>query len=135
MDGKKNDRKENRRVKAKKEAAKAKKQMNRVKKDIATEESNETSSQAPQSKAKINENTNETGEIIKEINENTNETGELIEETEEEKRVPLVAGAPVQGEVEFESVEEAAERREFESLMQYADELHRARKEQESIVC
>ena len=135
MDGKKNDRKENRRVKAKKEAAQAKKQMNRVKKDIATEESNETSSQAPQSKAKINENTNETGEIIKEINENTNETGELIEETEEEKRVPLVAGAPVQGEVEFESVEEAAERREFESLMQYADELHRARKEQESIVC
>ena len=128
MDGKKNDRKENRRVKAKKEAAKAKKQMNRVKKDIATEESDDTSSQTPQSKAKISENTNE-------ISENTNEINEFIEETEEEKRVPLVAGAPVQGEVEFESAEEAAERREFESLMQYADELHRARKEQESIVC
>ena len=135
MDGKKNDRKENRRVKAKKEAAKAKKQMNRVKKDIATEESDETSSQTPQSKAKINENTNEISENTNEISENTNETDELIEETEEEKRVPLVAGAPVQGEVEFESAEEAAERREFESLMQYADELHRARKEQESIVC
>ena len=66
------------------------------------------------------------------------ENGETNVETKVEtgekssgEKVPLVAGAKVQGEVEFESAEEAAERKEFESLMQYADELHRARKERE----
>lgn len=85
-------------MKAKKEAAKAEKQMNRVKHDIATE--------------------------------NGETSGETSGERGREK-VPLVAGAKVQGGVEFESAEEAAERREFESLMEYADELHRARKERE----
>ena len=66
--------------------------------------------------------------------ENWDTNGETKVETGEEssgEKVPLVAGAKVQGEVEFESAEEAAERKEFESLMQYADELHRARKERE----
>lgn len=59
------------------------------------------------------------------------ETGEEPSGESVREKVPLVAGAKVQGEVEFESAEEAAERKEFESLMQYADELHRARQERE----
>ena len=93
-------------MKAKKEAAKAEKQMNRVKHDIATQ-NGETSGET---------------------------SGETDGETSGERgreKVPLVAGAKVQGGVEFESAEEAAERRECESLMEYADELHRARKERE----
>lgn len=84
--------------------------MNRVKHDIATEN----------------------GEAKVETNVETNvETKVETGEKSSGEKVPLVAGAKVQGEVEFESAEEAAERKEFESLMQYADELHRARKERE----
>ena len=84
--------------------------MTRVKKDIASEEA-EAEAEAE-------------AETVEEV---------VVErETKREtEKVPLVAGATVQGEVEFESPEEAAERREFESLMQYADELHREREQRE----
>ena len=51
------------------------------------------------------------------------------------KEAPLVAGAPQPAEVQYETAEEAAERREFAKLFEWADELHRIHKESNFWLC
>ena len=51
------------------------------------------------------------------------------------KEAPPVAGAPQPAEVQYETAEEAAERREFAKLFEWADELHRIHKESNFWLC
>ena len=51
------------------------------------------------------------------------------------KEAPIVAGAPQPTEVQYETAEEAAERREFAKLVEWADELHRIHKESDLCLC
>lgn len=44
---------------------------------------------------------------------------------EGDKRIPVVAGAPVEQPVSMETVEEAKERKEFEELVEMANQMKR----------